>query len=305
MTLTAGVVGLGRMGGNMARRLVDEGIDVVGTDARPEAVADLEAAGGRGRSSPAAVARAVDVVVSSLPDPPTVEAVYTADDGLLAGADAETVVLETSTIDPDTTASLADRGVDVLAAPVSGGPEDCRDGTLTVIVGGERSVFEREDVAAVCSALGRTVHYAGGIEAGHTLKLLNNVMSMGNLLLAMEALSLGAARGVDGEVMLSVLGDAGGSSNQFRKRAPRVLNRHFDPGFTVDFGEKDLGLALDTADETTHPMPVTSLVHSLFVEASAKGYGTEDAAAVVKLFEETADARVEADGHVDEAFEGY
>lgn len=306
--VTVGVVGLGRMGANMARRLVDEGLDVIGTDLDGEAVAALEEAGGEGRPSPVAVARDSDVVVSSLPGPETVESVYTAEDGLLAG-DEGTVILETSTIDPDTIASLAakaaDHGVDVLGAAVSGGPEVSRDGTLTFMVGGDRSVFDRADVTTVLSALGRNVTHAGGVDAGHTLKLMNNVMSMGNLLLAMEAVSLGAARGIDGEVMLDVLSNAGGSSNQFEKRVPRVLNRNFDPGFTVDLGKKDLGLAVETATEMDQPMVAASLVHRLFVEASAKGYGAEDAAAVVKLFEETTDVTVEADSHVDEAFGGY
>lgn len=305
---TVGIVGLGRMGGNMARRLVDEGLDVIGTDLDSDSIAAFEEIGGESRPSTAAVARDSDVVVSSLPGPETVEAVYTAEDGLLAGGEG-TVVLETSTIDPDTIASLAgraaDRGVDVLGAPVSGGPEASRDGTLTFMVGGDRSVFDREDVMTVLSALGRNVTYVGVVDAGHTLKLMNNVMSMGNLLLAMEAVSLGAARGVDGEVMLDVLSNAGGSSNQFEKRVPRVLNRNFDPGFTVDLGKKDLGLAIETGTEMDQPMVTASLVHRLFVEASAKGYGAEDAAAVVKLFEETTDAIVEADSHVDETFGGY
>ena len=306
---TVGVVGLGRMGGNMARRLLEAGVDVIGTDLDETAVAALESAGGESRPSPAAVAGESDVVVSSLPDPPTVEAVYTAEDGLLSGADEETVILETSTIDPDTIESLAatagSRNVDVLGAPVSGGPEDSRRGTLTIIVGGDRSTFEREDVTAVLEALGGNVYYAGGVDAGHTLKLMNNVMSMGNLLLAMEAVSLGAERGVDGEVMFEVLSNAGGASNQFEKRVPRALNRNFEPGFPVDLGRKDLGLAIETATGMDLPMQAASAVHRLFVAASARGYGDEDAAAVVKLFEECTDAIVEADGRIDETFQGY
>jgi len=121
----------------------------------------------------------------------------------------------------------------------------------------------------------------------------------------MEAAALGAERGVDGEAMFEVLSNAGGASNQFEKRVPRALNRNFEPGFTVDLGRKDLGLAVETATRMGLPMRAASAVHRLFVEASARGYGDEDAAALVKLFEECTETLVEADAHVDETFEGY
>lgn len=306
---TVGVIGLGRMGGNMARCLLNRCFEVVGTDVNDDALADFVSAGGQALSSPAAVASTATVVITSLPDPATVEAVYDGADGLLEGAADNLTVLETSSIDPDTMASLAaraaDREIDVLGAPVSGGPTASREGTLTVIVGGDRDVFERESVAAVLDTLGSTVFHTGDIETGHTIKLLNNVVSMGNLLLAMEALALGAARGVDGEIVLEVLENAGGASNQLHKRGPQMLNRNFDPGFTIDLAAKDLGLALETAAETNQPMVLTPLVYNRYLEASARGHGTEDAAAVVKLFEAAFDGRVEADRQVDESYDGY
>lgn len=306
---TVGVVGLGRMGGNMARRLLEEGFAVVGTDVSDDALDALADAGGEPVSSPAAVAQAAPVVLTSLPDPATVEAVFSGADGLLEADAGDLTVLETSSIDPDTMAAIAERagerGVDVLGAPVSGGPTASREGTLTVIIGGDEAVFERPAVQAVLDALGAKVYHAGDVETGHTVKLLNNVVSMGNLLLAMEAMALGAARGVDGEVVLEVLGNAGGGSNQLEKRGPRVLNRNFEPGFTVDLAAKDLGLALETAAATDQPMTLAPLAYNRYLEASAKGYGEEDAAAVVKLFEDAVDGRVEADREVDESFGGY
>ena len=297
------------MGGNMARRLLEDGFDVVGTDVSDDALADFEEAGGTPLPSPAAVAEAATVALTSLPDPATVEAVYDGADGLLAGATGDLTVLETSSIDPETMAAVAaaarEDGVDVLGAPVSGGPQASREGTLTVIVGGERRVRERESVDAVLEALGSKVYHAGDVESAHTVKLLNNVVSMGNLALAMEAMALGAARGVDGEVVLEVLGNAGGASNQLRKRGPRVLNRNFEPGFTVDLAAKDLGLAMETAMATDQPMALAGLVYSRYLEASARGYGDEDAAAVVKLAEAAVDGRVESETEVDESFDGY
>lgn len=304
---TVGVVGLGLMGGNMAANLLERDFDVLGFDVSDDAVAAFEADGGSARDAVGDLAGDADVVITSLPNPETVEAVYTEADGLLAGASSDTVAIEMSTIDPETTLALdaaaSEAGVDLLGAPVSGGPQDSRDGTLTIMAGGPRAVFDRERAQTVLEALGDQVYYTGDVDAGHTVKLLNNVMSMGNLLLAMEAVSLGAARGIDGEVMLDVLSNAGGGSNQLEKRLPRVLNRNFEASFTVDYARKDVGLAVETAAAMDRPLFLGSLVQNLYTEASAEGYGAEDAAAVVKLFE--ADDVVEARGHVDESYEGY
>lgn len=120
----------------------------------------------------------------------------------------------------------------------------------------------------------------------------------------MEAMVLGTAHGVDPRLLFEVISTSSGSSNQFEKRVPRVLNRNFEPTFTVDLSRKDLRLALATADEIDYPMSLASLVHAFYTEASAKGYSDEDACAVVKVFEENADVLVEASG-VDETFEGY
>jgi len=297
------------MGGNMAQNLLEGGYDVIGQDLSDEAVERFEDAGGEAYESAAGVASDADIVITSLPNPPIVEAVYTGENGILDGDVTDTVAIEMSTIDPDTTVAVDEAaegtGLDLLGAPVSGGPEDCARGTLTVMAGGEEAVFESEPVQTVLSELGAKVYHTGGVDSGHTLKLLNNTMSMGNLLLSMEAVSLGADRGVNGEVMLEVLSNAGGASNQFKKRMPRVLNRNFEAGFTVDFGKKDVGLALDTAEQMERPMFVGSLVHNLFTEASARGYGQEDIGAVVKVYEELQDEIVDADEEVDETFEGY
>lgn len=304
---TVGVVGLGRMGGSVAARLVDEGFEVHGYDvaraAREAAVAD----GVVLADGVAAVAGAVDVVVTSLPTPGVVRDVYLGDDGILAAGDGTLAAIEMSTIDPDTTVAVAtaatDAGVPFVDAPVSGGPEDAAAGTLTAMVGGDERVVESPPVAPVLDALTTAAFHVGDAGAGHTAKLLNNVMSMGNLLLAMEAVSLGVERGLDGERLLEALSNAGGSSNQFEKRLPRVLNRNFEPGFSVALARKDLGLALAAADGSAHSMPVTALIHQLYTRATEEGYGEEDAGAVAKLFEYG--ARIEADEPVDESFEGY
>lgn len=302
---TVAVVGLGLMGGNMAENLLDAGFDVVGFDVDEDALTAVVDEGATGADSPADAASRADVVITSLPDPAVVEAAYLGSNGI---ARAENVVaVEMSTIDPDTTTRIAAEAPDLalLDAPVSGGPESAEDGTLTVICGGPDHLFERDDVQAVFDTLGNKTYHTGGLGTGHTVKLLNNMLSMGNLLLAMETVALGAEAGVDGEAMLDVLTNAGGSSNQLEKRFPRVLNRNFEPGFTVDYAKKDTGLLMETAENRDVPMALGSLVHQLYVRASAEGLGGEDACGVVKLFEGSTGTEVEADHEVDETYGGY
>jgi len=305
---TVGMIGLGRMGSRMGEHLLEQGFDLLGYDVRAEAVDRLRDAGGEGATSVATVAEAADVVVTSLPTPEIVEDVFCGEDGLLAADCGGRTVIDTSTSTPDTTRALADvgaeEGVRVVDAPVSGGTSGARTGTLTLMVGAAESELDAVAVD-VLNALGAKVYYLGSVGAGHTAKLVNNVLTVGNRALAMEAMTFGAALGVDPAMLFDVVSNASGSSNQFEKRVPRVLNRNFEPTFTVDLSRKDVRLALQTADEIDYPMGVTSLIHEYYTEASAKGYGDEDACAVVKVFEENTDARVESDTPVDETFEGY
>lgn len=305
---TVGVIGLGLMGGNVASRLVEAGFDVFGYDVVPEARERAADEGITVASDTATVAAECDVVVTSLPSSDDVREAYLGDGGIVDGADENGLVaIELSTINPDTTVEVADRagarGVALVDAPVSGGPEAAATGTLTVLGGGDAEVVESPPVTAVLDAISARSFHVGDVGAGHTAKLLNNVMSMGNLLLAMEAVSLGVDRGLDGERLLQALSNAGGSSNQFEKRLPRVLNRNFEPGFTVALARKDLGLALEMAQGSDRWMPVTAVVHQLYTEAVSEGFADRDVGVVAKLFER--DSPIEADQEVDESYEGY
>ena len=304
-----GVIGLGRMGSAIAGRLVERGHDVSGFDVDDGACARLEDVGGTALDSPRAVAEASRIVVTSLPSSEILESTYLGDDGVVAGVDGDFLGVEASTVDPDVDETIAravrDAGGEYIDAPVSGGPENCASGTLTIMVGGSRSVYEGDVAQAVLDDLGENVSYVGDVGAGHMMKLLNNSMSMGNLLLAMEAVSLGVEWGLEGETILDALENAGAASNAFLKRMPRVLNRNFEPGFSVDHARKDTGLAVDVGDDVDQPMLAGSLVHQMYTRASAEGLGDEDIGAVVKLFEATMDSPVEADREVDETFGGY
>lgn len=304
-----GVIGLGLMGSSIATRLHESGFDVTGFDVDEAARESIRSAGIETEDSASSVATFTDVVITSLPTPDIVEDVYLGENGITDGAveNDDLVAIEMSTIDPDTTRSIAESSpaIDLVDAPVSGGPENCEDGTLMIIAGGDETIYDSETVQSVLNCLGSKVFYAGDVGSGHTVKLLNNVMSMGNLLLSMEIVSLGVAAGVDGDVLHEILPNTGGASNQFRKRFPRVLNRNFEPGFTVDYARKDIGLAMDTAEARDVPMVMGELVHQMYTRATAEGLGGEDCCSVVKLFEGTTGVPVEADEDVDETFDGY
>ena len=297
-TLTVGVVGLGKMGGNMAKCLLDAGLSVHGHDVAAEARAAFEEYGGVVDANPQAVARASDVTITSLPNSEIVEAVYTGEDGLAADA-VDTIFLEMSTIAPPTTEAIASAvaatPADLLDAPVTGGPENSRDGTLTGLVGGEQDVFDSEAAQEVLQTLCAEVHYAGSSGSGHAMKLLNNTMSMGNLLLAMETVVLGSRYGIDEERLWEILGNASATSVAFESRMPRVLERDFEAGFSVDFARKDIGLAVEMADDEDYSMLLGNMVHRLYTQASDEGFAEEDVGAVVKMFEQRAEDRVESD----------
>jgi 3-hydroxyisobutyrate dehydrogenase len=289
-----GVLGLGNMGGNMARRLVATGHAVAGYDVDDGRARRIAAAGVTIAASPAKVAEVSDVVLSSLPDPAAVRRAYLGDDGVLAGARAGMALIDLSTIDPDTwrevAAAARTRGIDCLDAPVSGGPAEAGAGKLVFIVGGEAAVLER--CRPVLAALGTEIHHAGPLGAGHVVKIVNNVMSMGNMVVAAEAMVLGVKAGMDPGRLFEILSTSGGRSHHFLKRMPSVLAGDFRPNFSIALSRKDVSLALGLAARLEMPMLVTSMVRQVYEAAHAQGLGGLDMAAVTELYEQWTGAKV-------------
>jgi 3-hydroxyisobutyrate dehydrogenase len=289
-----GFIGLGVMGSRMAATLArgGYGLDVFDLDpAKTRAVAE---AGAAAAASARAVAERSDVVFTSLPWPATVREVYLGAGGVVEAARPGTILVDMSTVDPETTRSVhaaaAARGVHHLDAPVSGGYREAENGTLVIIVGGERDAFDR--AKPVLEVLGASVHHAGPSGAGNIVKLVNNVMSMGNMLVAAEVFVLGVKAGMDPTTLFEILRTSAGRSYHFERRLPNILARNFAPGFTVDLARKDLGLAVDMARSHDVPVPATSLLHQLYNASSALGDGPNDFAAIVKLFESWARTEV-------------
>jgi 3-hydroxyisobutyrate dehydrogenase len=291
-----GFIGLGIMGGRMAGVLSRAGYALTVFDIDRSRMQALATAGASGAASPQQVAERSDIVFSSLPVPATVKAVYLGADGVLEGARPGTIAIDMSTVDPETTRAISakagDKAVAYLDAPVSGGFREAENGTLVIIVGGDRDALDRS--RKVLEALGSTIHYAGPSGSGNVVKLVNNVMSMGNVLVAAEAFVLGVKAGMDGQTLFDILRTSAGRSFHFERRLPNILARNFAPGFTVDLARKDLGLALDMARSCEVPVPATSLIHQLYNASAALGDGPNDFASIVKVFEAWAKTLVSA-----------
>jgi 3-hydroxyisobutyrate dehydrogenase-like beta-hydroxyacid dehydrogenase len=294
--LSVGFLGLGTMGGPMARHLVKTGFAVTGYDPDGARASRAEADGVAIAATPARVAEASDIVLSSLPDPAAVRQAYLGEDGALSGARAGHVLVDLSTIDPDTWQEVAEaagaRGVDCLGAPVSGGPAEAASGRLVLLVGGEVAVLDR--CRPVLDALAAEIQHLGPLGAGYVVKLVNNVMSLGNVVVAAEAMVLGVRAGVEPQRLFDVLAASGGRSHHFLKRFPNVLAGDFTPHFSIALCQKDLGLALGLAARLGLPMLAASTARQVYEAAAAQGLGTLDMAAVTRLYEGWAGVKVRA-----------
>jgi 3-hydroxyisobutyrate dehydrogenase-like beta-hydroxyacid dehydrogenase len=277
------ILGLGLMGGSMCERLLEEGLRPRVFDVDPARVSRLASLGAEA-STAEGVAEG-DVLLTSLPSDAVVESALLSS-GLVASLRGR-VLVELSTILPPTmekvAAAAAEHGVAVVDCPVSGGPVEARAGTLTLLVGADDDAWRRAE--PVLARLG-TAERVGRPGQGKAIKLVNNVMAMGNMVIAAEAFALGEKLGLDPSRMFDVLSRSGGRSHHFLKRMPYVLERDFTARFALALGEKDLRLALDMAHQADYVMPATSTVHQMYEIGRARGLEGEDIAAIVKLYEE-------------------
>jgi 3-hydroxyisobutyrate dehydrogenase len=202
--------------------------------------------------------------------------------------------VDVSTTDPESWREVAkaakSRGVDCLDAPVSGGPADAGSGKLIFLVGGDDAVLER--CRPVLSVLGQEIHHIGSLGAGQILKIVNNVMSVGNVAVAAEAMVLGVRAGLDPQRLFDILSTSGGRSHHFLKRFPNVLAGDFTPYFGIALSRKDVALGLGLAASFGLPMPVTSAVRQAYETAHAEGFGNLDMAGVIALYEKWAGVQV-------------
>ncbi len=296
MSEKVGFIGLGIMGQGMARNLLKAGFIVCAWNRTSSKTEALVSEGAQAGKSPADVAAQCDIIVTCVSDTPDVEAVILGENGVIHGAKAGSLVIDCSTISPQATRAIAEqlaaKGIHMLDAPISGGSEGAAKGTLTIMIGGAPEDVER--AMPVFKAMGKTITHIGENGAGQTVKLVNQVLVVGNCLAMCEALLLAQAGGVDLQKTFDAISQGAAGSWMFTNRAPQIIRRDWRPGFTIDLQQKDLRLVLDAADELGVPVPATSLIFNLYRTLEAKGLGSEGNHALVKALENLAGFEVGA-----------
>lgn len=289
-----GFLGMGIMGKPMAMNLLKAGFSVTvynRTRAKAEAMA---AHGAQVADSCREVAEKSDVVLTMVADSPDVEAVVLGPGGVIERVRSGMTVIDHSTIFPTVTRRVAERlaekGVRMLDAPVSGGEKGAIEGTLSIMVGGEEAVFE--ECKPILEAEGKNIVYVGSQGMGQTVKLCNQVICVLNIQAVCEGLMLGSKAGVDMGRLLQVVTKGAASSWMLENLAPRMLARDYAPGFTVRLQQKDLRLALALAEELHLPLPGVSLVHNLFRSVEAESHADEGTQSLIKALEKLGEHQV-------------
>jgi 3-hydroxyisobutyrate dehydrogenase-like beta-hydroxyacid dehydrogenase len=283
-----GFVGLGAMGEPMAAALRRAGFDVAATVHHSrDALERLRAQGVTEAADPAALAATSDAVVLCVPDSPQVEDALFGSRGVAQGAKAGLLVIDMSTISPVASRRfaerLAERGVDFVDAPVSGGPLRAREGTLTIMAGASPEAFHRAQ--PLLRAMGNPYHL-GPVGMGEAVKLVNQIIIANIMIANIEGLVFAKRAGADLGAVRTVLASATASNYLLNEWLPKTwLGGTFEGGFALDLLRKDLAAALDAARVLKHPMPATGLAFQLYTAASAEGDGALDYSAVAKSYE--------------------
>ncbi|MEM6504930.1 MAG: NAD(P)-dependent oxidoreductase [Planctomycetota bacterium] len=283
-----GYIGLGIMGLPMARNLLNAGYPVAVWNRTPSKARPLVERGAVLADSPADLAeRGPAVIFLNVTDTPDVEEVLFGDLGLAKTAKPGTIVVDHSTISPDATRDfgmrLAERGIEFLDAPVSGGDIGAQNGTLSIMVGGPEAAFQT--VLPMFEIVGRSAVHLGGSGLGQACKACNQVAGMVTLLGVCEAMALAKKSGLDLEKMIEVVGGGAAGSWMLANLGPKIAVRDHAPGFMIDLVNKDLKMALDTADRAGLPLEATRLVDGAFMRVAEQGGGRLGMHALAKAIE--------------------
>jgi 3-hydroxyisobutyrate dehydrogenase-like beta-hydroxyacid dehydrogenase len=293
-----GFIGVGAMGSVIAKKVVNSDYPLMIYDKIPERMMELIHLGAGAANSISELAESSHIIMSCLPNPEDVRQVYLEEEGVLRSAEKGAVIIEFSTIGPHTIKELADKaaksGIGVLDSPVSRSSKAAEKDALTLMVGGKKEVFE--EYKDILQLIGHEVHHVGDIGAGNIIKLINNVMSMGNVLIAAEAFILGVKAGADPDTLYNVISTSGGNSNHFSRRFPNILKGKFEPGFAISLAEKDLRLALEMAYQNGYTSIMAAMIHQMYLYAVSRGKGDLDFAAIIQLFEDQSSVKARSGG---------
>ncbi|MDR1903295.1 MAG: 2-hydroxy-3-oxopropionate reductase [Treponema sp.] len=281
-----GFIGLGIMGKPMAKNLLKAGHELFVYDMNKENVKNLAEAGAKETFSSAEAASGCPLVITMLPNSPHVKAVVCGENGVLDGAKPGTVLVDMSSIAPlasqEIEKTCAAKEVKMIDAPVSGGEPKAIDGSLAIMAGGDKSVFEA--VKPVLLQMGSTAVYCGTIGAGNSTKLANQIIVGLNIAAVAEAFTLVKKTGVDPQLVFEAIRAGLAGSTVLNAKAPMMIEGNFKPGFRIDLHIKDLANALDTGHGVGAPLPLTAMVREMMETLRADGFGQDDHSALAKYY---------------------
>ena len=281
-----GFIGLGIMGKPMSKNLLKAGHELVVCDFNKDAVAEVVAAGAKEGANGAEIAKECDVIITMLPNSPHVRSVALGENGIVEGAH-EGDPVESKKIG----AELAKKGIEMLDAPVSGGEPKAIDGTLSVMVGGKKELFDKYyDMLMVMAG---SVVYVGELGSGNVAKLANQIVVAVNIAAVGEALSFAKKAGTDPELVYQAIRGGLAGSTVMDAKAPMMLSRNFKPGFRIELHIKDLTNALNAAHAIAAPVPLTGQLMEMMQALKADGYEKEDHSSLVKYYEKISNVTVE------------
>jgi 2-hydroxy-3-oxopropionate reductase len=293
---TVGFVGLGIMGRPMLRNLLKAGYTVVAYDRNGEKLDAAVADGAQRGASNADVGARAPIVITMLPDGPEVEEAVLGADGVLSGSKAGSLIIDMSSISPlvaqKVAAACAQKGVDYIDAPVSGGEPKAVDATLAIMVGASEALFQKAEPILKC--MGSSVTLTGPVGAGNTTKLANQIIVACNIAAMGEALTLATRCGLNPEVVMNAIKGGLAGSTVLNAKGPMLIARNFKPGFRISLHQKDLRNALKTAEANSVCLPLTAQVQQMISALIADGKGDCDHSAIATFVEAASHVEVKA-----------
>ena len=291
-----GFIGLGIMGRPMAKNLVKAGYDLTVYDLNEEAVADLVSCGARAADSSREASLEAEVVITMVPNSPQVREVVLGKDGMAEGASEGTVLIDMSSIDPTESRSigmeLKKYGIEMMDAPVSGGEPKAIEGTLSVMVGGRRELFDRYyDMLMVMAG---SVVYVGKLGAGNVVKLANQIILAVNIAAVSEALTFAKKAGTDPELVYQAIRGGLAGSTVLDAKAPMMFRGDFKPGFRIELHIKDLGNAINAAHAVSSPVLMTGQLMEIMQALKADGLEKKDHSCIVKYYEKISNVTIKS-----------
>jgi 3-hydroxyisobutyrate dehydrogenase len=281
-------IGMGTMGAPMALNLLKAGHEVTVHNRTREKEAAVAAAGARRAASPAEAAEGAEVVIICVSDSPDLERVTLGESGVIHGAAPGTIVVDMSTVSPGATrriaAGLRERGVHMIDAPVSGGSEGARKGTLSIMVGGEEADLDK--VRPALEAMGNTITHVGPIGSGQLTKAINQIVVAGTYWGVAEGMALGLKAGLDMQKVVQAVGGGAAGSWAMTNRSGNMINNSYPLGFKVRLHRKDLDIALAVARELGVTLPVAAYVEQVETGLIARGHGDEDISVIARSIRE-------------------